>query len=75
MVNCCAARELAPGLLLDPGIALAKSITRTCRRIPKILADAASQLTTRPQRLLYDFLQKSRSWFIESEPCRCIPKI
>jgi hypothetical protein len=39
MVNCCAARELEPG-------PASKSITRTCRRIPKILADAASELTT-----------------------------
>ena len=60
MVNCCAARELEPGLLLDPGIAIAKSITRPAAASQRSWPDAASELTTispRPRRTLNDFLQ------------------
>src|SRR5215472_769540 len=77
------------GLLLDLGIAIAKSITQARRRIPEILADARSELTSMAREAigeLYDlfrdldcriasFDKKIDRVFVESEPCRRIAKI
>jgi transposase len=77
------------GLLLDRGIAIAKSITQARRRVPEILADAASELTSMAREAigeLYDlfrdldlriasFDKKIDRVFVESEPCRRIAKI
>ncbi len=62
---------------------------QACRSIPKILADAASELTTiargrgDPSATFFRNLDRGIGWFdekidrlfIESGPCRCIPKI
>jgi len=77
------------GLLLDRGFAMAQSITRARRLIPKILADAANELTDLAREAiaeLYDlfrdldrritsFDKKINRVFLESEPCQRIAKI
>ena len=71
------------GLLLDRGMAMAKSITRARRCIPDILADPTNDLTAlAPKAIaeLYDlfrdldrriasFDKKIELIFLESEPC------
>jgi len=77
------------GLLLDRGFAMAQSITRARRLIPKILADAANELTDLAREAiaeLYDlfrdldrritsFDKMINRVFLESEPCQRIAKI
>ena len=77
------------GLLLDRGMAMAKSITRARRCIPDILADPTNDLTAlAPKAIaeLYDlfrdldrriasFDKKIERIFLENEPCPRIAKI
>lgn len=77
------------GLLLDRGLAMAKSITRARRSIPDILADITNDLTALAREAiaeLYDlfrdldrriasFDKKIERIFFESEPCQRIAKI
>ena len=77
------------GLLLDRGLAMAKSITRARRLIPELLSDCENDLTTLARKAiaeLYDlfrdldrripvFDQKIQAVFRASEPCQRIAKI
>jgi transposase len=77
------------GLLLDRGIAMAKSITRARRLVPEILADTTNELTAMAREAiseLYDlfrdldrriasFDKKIDRIFLESEPCQRIAAI
>ena len=77
------------GLLLDRGLAMAKSITCARRIVPEILADLANDLTALAREAigeLYDlfrdldrriasFDKKIERIFLESEPCQRIAKI
>ena len=77
------------GLLLDRGLAMAKSITRARRLIPELLSDCENELTTLAREAiaeLYDlfrdldrrirvFDKKIQAVFQASEPCQRIAKI
>lgn len=77
------------GLLLDRGLAMAKSITRARRLIPELLSDGENELTALAREAiaeLYDlfrdldrrirvFDQKIQAVFRASEPCQRIAKI
>ncbi|MAL25700.1 MAG: hypothetical protein CL820_07330, partial [Croceicoccus sp.] len=77
------------GLLLDRGIAFAKSITRVRRMIPEILARADSGLSTMARETiaeLWDFFcdlerriehfdKKIEAVFKSSEPCQRVARI
>lgn len=77
------------GLLLDRGLAMAKSITRARRLIPELLSDLENELTTLAREAiaeLYDlfrdrdrririFDHKIQAVFRASEPCHRIARI
>lgn len=77
------------GLLLDRGLAMAKSITRAQRSIPELLSDLENELTTLAREAvaeLYDqfryldrriqiFDHKIQAVFRASEPCQRIARI